>query len=70
MCEHTPLKISVFSGIKNRNTIPDGAKCTEIAHTDYEDARWSLDLGKQIVKHPKFQFAHKLTMNSRHNLTK
>ena len=47
MCEHTPLKISVFSGIKNRNTIPDGAKCTEIAHTDYEDARWSLDLGNK-----------------------
>ena len=47
MCEHTPLKISVFSGIKNRNTIPDGAKCTEIAHTDYEDARWILETNRQ-----------------------
>ena len=39
-CEHTPLKISVFSGVQNRNTIPDGAKRTETARTDYEDARW------------------------------
>ena len=45
MCEQTPLKISVFSGIQNRNTIPDGAKRTETTRTDYEDARWSLNLG-------------------------
>ena len=44
MCEQTPLKISVFSGIQNRNTIPD-AKRTETTRTDYEDARWSLNLG-------------------------
>ena len=47
MCKQTPLKISVFSGIQNRNTIPDGAKRTEseTTRTDYEDARWSLNLG-------------------------
>ena len=39
MCEHTPLKISAFSGAQNRNAIPDGAKRTETACTDYEDAR-------------------------------
>ena len=70
--EHTPLKISVFWGAQNRNTIPDSAKRTETARTLWrralEPGSWKQFVN--FVKHPKFQFTHKLTMNSCHNLTK
>ena len=49
-----------------------GAKCTETARTDMTDcvdARWTLEIeNNSSHKHPKFQFTHKLTMNSRHKL--
>ena len=65
-----PSQISVFSGIQNRNTIPDGAK----THWNNAHRLWRRALEpeswKQFVKHPKFQFSHKFTMNSLHNLTK
>ena len=46
------------------------AKRTETAHTGMW--RGTLEPGdwKKFSKHPKFQFTHTLTMNSRHNLTK
>ena len=69
---NTPLsKFQHFRALKIVTQFRTGAKRTETARTDYEDD-CVLEPGdwKQFFKHPKFQFTHKLTMNSRHNLTK
>ena len=67
---HTALIVNSSNTIPDIYAIPD--RCKTHWNSTHRLWRCALEFGdlKQFHKHPKFQFIHKLVMNSRHNLTK